>query len=96
MHRETIRKPYNKNEMENKTKKYFVPEHGVYMYARTHSGKRELIVLNSTDEEQTVARHHYHRMVEDTHIGKEVGTGREIDLRDQMTVGARQSLVIEL
>ena len=35
--------------MEKKTVKYHIPQHGIYMYARTNSGKTELIVLNSTD-----------------------------------------------
>jgi hypothetical protein len=41
--------------MEKKTVKYHIPQHGIYMYARTNSGKTELIVLNSTDAEQVVA-----------------------------------------
>ena len=47
--------------MEKKTVKYHIPQHGIYMYARTNSGKTELIVLTRN-----------------------------------MTVGARQSLIIEL
>lgn len=45
--------------MEKKTVKYHIPQHGIYMYARTNSGKTELIVLNSTDAEQVVANDHY-------------------------------------
>ena len=41
--------------MEKKTVKYHIPQHGIYMYARTNSGKTELIVLNSTNTEQVVA-----------------------------------------
>ena len=44
--------------MEKKTVKYHIPQHGIYMYARTNSGKTELIVLNSTDAEQVVANDH--------------------------------------
>jgi hypothetical protein len=83
--------------MESKMQKHFIPEHGVYMYARTNAGKRELIVLNNTDEEQVVDRKHFHRMLEENHIvGKVVHNGCDIDLSESMTVGARQSLVIEL
>ena len=45
--------------MEKKTVKYHIPQHGIYMYARTNSGKTELIVLNSTNAEQVVANNHY-------------------------------------
>ena len=44
--------------MEKKTVKYHIPQHGIYMYARTNSGKTELIVLNSTNAEQVVANNH--------------------------------------
>jgi hypothetical protein len=83
--------------MESKTQKHYIPEHGVYMYARTEAGQRELIVLNNTDEEQVVDRKHFHRMLEENHItGTVVHNGSEIDLSKSMTVGARQSLVIKL
>ena len=71
--------------MQKKTVKYHIPQHGIYMYARTNSGKTELIVLNSTDAEQVVAK-----------SGKELISGKKIDLTKNMTVGARQSLIIEL
>ena len=74
--------------MEKKTVKYHIPQHGIYMYARTNSGKTELIVLNSTDAEQVVANDHYRIMTNDSKSGKE--------LTKNMTVGARQSLIIEL
>ena len=32
--------------MEKKTVKYHIPQHGIYMYARTNSGKTELIGLS--------------------------------------------------
>ena len=57
--------------MEKKTVKYHIPQHGIYMYARTNSGKTELIVLNSTDAEQVVANDHYRIMTNDSKSGKE-------------------------
>ena len=80
--------------MEKKTVKYHIPQHGIYMYARTNSGKTELIVLNSTDAEQVVANDHYRIMTNDSKSGKELISGKKIDLTKNMTVGARQSLPI--
>lgn len=83
--------------MEKKTVKYHIPQHGIYMYARTNSGKTELIiVLNSTNAEQVVANNHYRIMTNDSKSGKELISGKKIDLTKNMTVGARQSLIIEL
>ena len=80
----------------NKTVKYHIPQHGIYMYARTNSGKTELIVLNSTNTEQVVANKYYRMMTNDSKSGKELVSGKKIDLTRNMTVGARQSLIIEL
>lgn len=53
-------------------------------------------VLNSTDAEQVVANDHYRIMTNDSKSGKELISGKKIDLTKNMTVGARQSLIIEL
>ena len=58
--------------MEKKTVKYHIPQHGIYMYARTNSGKTELIVLNSTNTEQVVANKYYRMMTNDSKSGKEL------------------------
>ena len=82
--------------MEKKTVKYHIPQHGIYMYARTNSGKTELIVLNSTNTEQVVANKYYRMMTNDSKSGKELVSGKKIYLTRNMTVGARQSFIIEL
>ena len=82
--------------MAKKTVKYHIPQHGIYMYARTNSGKTELIVLNSTNTEQVVANKYYRMMTNDSKSGKELVSGKKIDLARNRTVGARQSLIIEL
>ncbi|WP_455671924.1 cyclomaltodextrinase C-terminal domain-containing protein [Phocaeicola sp.] len=82
--------------MEKKTVKYHIPQNGIYMYARTLSGKTELIVLNSTNAEQVVENDLYRMMTNDSKSGKELVSGKRIDLTKNMKVGARQSLIIEL
>ncbi len=82
--------------MEKKTVKYHIPQHGIYMYARTNSGKTELIVLNSTNTEQVVANKYYRMMTNDAKSGKELVSGKKIDPTRNMILGARQSLIIEL
>lgn len=82
--------------MEKKTVKYHIPQNGIYMYARTESGKTELIVLNSSNAEQVVANEFYRMITNDSKSGKELVSGKKIDLTQNMTVGARQSLIIEL
>ena len=82
--------------MEKKTVKYHIPQHGIYMYARTNSGKTELIVLNSTDAEQVVANDHCRIMPNVSKSGKALVSGKTVDRTKNLTVGARHSLIIEL
>jgi len=65
--------------MEKKTVKYHIPQHGIYMYARTNSGKTELIVLNSTDAEQVVANDHYRIMTNDSKV-KNLSVAKKLTL----------------
>lgn len=44
---------------ENRTVKYHIPQRGIYMYSHVHDGKTEMIVLNSTSSEQTLAAEYY-------------------------------------
>ena len=46
-------------------------------------------VLNSTNAEQVVANNHYRIMTNDSKSGKELISGKKIDLTKNMTVGAR-------
>ena len=41
--------------MEKKTVKYHIPQHGIYMYARTNSGKTELAAEHFTGADRAVA-----------------------------------------
>ena len=80
---------------ENKTVKYCSPQQGIYMYARMRDGKMGMIVLNSTDHEQTVSAEYYKPLVKDSKSGREISTGRTIDFSQSLTLSPRKSLVIE-
>lgn len=80
---------------ENKTVKYHIPEAGIYLYARTNEGKTEMIILNSTDKEQILPNNHYNAVTKETKVGKEIASGKEVDLTQNLTLTARQSLIIE-
>lgn len=78
-----------------RTVKYHVPQQGLYVYARSEEGKTELIVLNSTDNEQTLSSNHFKSLVNESVEGKEIASGRKIDLRENIVVPARKSVIIE-
>ncbi|NDV59837.1 glycoside hydrolase family 13 protein [Bacteroides sp. 519] len=74
----------------------FMPQHGVYVYARQHEGKTVLVILNGKDSEVTLPLHVYKEVLKDKKQGKDVITGRTIGLDNKLKMTARESLVIEL
>ena len=78
-----------------KTVKYHVPQQGLYVYSRNVNGKTELIVLNTTDIEQVLLSNHYKALINENVEGKEISSGKKIDLREDIVVPARKSVIIE-
>lgn len=65
--------------LEYKTVKYHIPQQGIYLYARTNEGKTEMIVLNSTDQEQTLPSEHYNALTNGRKTGTEIASGKQVD-----------------
>ena len=82
--------------LEYKTVKYHIPQQGIYLYARTNEGKTEMIVLNSTDQEQTLPSEHYNALTNGRKTGTEIASGKQVDFTRNLVLPARQSLVIEI
>lgn len=78
-----------------KTVKYHVPQKGIYLYAHVHDEKTEMIVLNSTDSEQTLSAEHYNVLTKGSKTGKEIASGKSVDFTQGLVLSARKSLVIE-
>ncbi len=78
-----------------KTVKYHVPQKGIYLYAHVHDEKTEMIVLNSTDSEQTLSAEHYNVLTKGSKTGKETASGKPVDFTQGRVWSARKSLLIE-
>lgn len=78
-----------------RTVKYHVPQQGLYVYARTEEGRTELIVLNSTDNEQILMNNHFKGLVNESVIGREIASGKTIDLTENIVIPAHKSVIIE-
>lgn len=76
---------------ENRTVKYHIPQRGIYMYSHVHDGKTEMIVLNST----SLAAEYYTVLTKDSKEGRDVSSGKKIDLTKNLVVSPRKSLIIE-
>lgn len=74
----------------------FMPQHGVYAYARQHEGKTVVVFLNGTDGEVKLPLKCYAEVLKDKTEGKDVISGQTIQLKEELPMAARQSMVIEL
>ena len=78
-----------------RTVKCHVPQQGLYVYARTEEGRTELIVLNSTDNEQILMNNYFKGLVNESVMGREIASGKTIDLTENIVIPARKSVIIE-
>lgn len=74
----------------------FMPQHGVYAYARQHEGKTVVVFLNGTDKEVTLPLKFYAEVLQNKVEGKDIISGQTIQLKEELPMAARQSMVIEL
>ncbi|MCK9159840.1 MAG: glycoside hydrolase family 13 protein [Bacteroidaceae bacterium] len=73
----------------------FIPQNGVYVYARTYNGKTALVMLNGTDKEVVLPLKYYDEILQGKDEGKDVLTGNVIKLKEELNMTPRESLVIE-
>ena len=74
--------------------KHFACQHGCYVYSRSSGNQRVTVFMNGTDAEQTISLERYAEVLPATH-GKDVLTGKQVDLSALMVLKPRQSLIIE-
>ncbi|MDR1369826.1 MAG: cyclomaltodextrinase C-terminal domain-containing protein, partial [Dysgonamonadaceae bacterium] len=66
-----------------------------YVYARTTGNNNVLVILNGSQDAQTLPTGKYREVVGNATQGKDVITGQTIDLSDALTVPAQGVLIVE-
>lgn len=79
----------------HKMQAYHVPNQGLYVYSRVVGNKAELIILNSTDQDQVLRNEHYQVLTQGSLQGVNALNGEIIDLQAHLVLPARKSLIIE-
>lgn len=87
----------NGNEVISKgTMTQFIPNNGVYAYARQYNGKTVFVMLNGTNKEVSVPLSCYKEILGDRNEARDVITKQNIRLVETLKMPPRQSLVLEL
>lgn len=76
--------------------KHFVPQNGVYVYARNLNGKQVVVIMNGNAKESVLPLDRYYEILKGYTSGKDVITGKVVSLQKELTLGAKDVLVLEL
>ncbi len=75
---------------------HFIPEHNVYVYFRYNNTSKVMIVINNNKESQELNLNRFAEMIKETKSGKEVFSGKTINLQTILKIEGKASLIIEL
>ena len=76
--------------------KHFVPQNGVYVYARNLNGKQVVVIMNGNAKDSVLPLDRYDEILKGYTSGKDVITGKVVSLQKELTLGAKDVLVLEL
>ena len=76
--------------------KHFVPQNGVYVYTRNLNGKQVVVIMNGNAKESVLPLDRYDEIMKGYTSGKDVITGKVVSLQKELTLGAKDVLVLEL
>ena len=86
----------SKDVIHNGKTKNFSPERNVYVYFRYNDEEKVMVVINSSDKEQTIEMNRFQEMVPSSFIAKDVMKDAEVQIKDLLTIPAKSSLVLEI
>ena len=75
---------------------YTPDESGCYVYARVKGNQTVLVVMNGTNEDRTLDMNRFHEVIQGKQVGKDVISGKTIDIANTMNIAARGVYVLEL
>ena len=78
------------------TMKHFIPQNGIYVFARSFEGKTALVILNGTSKEQILPIKSYSEVIKNAATGKDIISEGNIDLTKDLKLSPRQSMIVEL
>lgn len=78
------------------TLRHFAPRNGVYVYLREYNGKKVLVILNGKNKVNKIAMSQYAELIGNLQTGVDVISGRRLPLSGELTLEARETLILEL
>ncbi|MEE6128118.1 glycoside hydrolase family 13 protein [Chryseobacterium arthrosphaerae] len=85
-----------KDVIHNGKTKNFVPKDGVFTYFRYNDRESVMVILNNNKKDQTLDLKYFEEALKGFSKGKEIISGKELNLQKGITIPAKTSLIIEL
>lgn len=73
----------------------FIPFHGVYVIARQYGNRSVLTILNGTSKNASMDVKRYAEVIGSAEKATDVMTGREYDMKNDLQLEPRQTLILE-
>lgn len=86
----------SKDVIHNGKTKNFSPERNVYVYFRYNDEEKVMVVINSSDKEQTIEMNRFQEMVPSSFTAKDVMKDAEVQIKNLLTIPAKSSLILEI
>lgn len=75
---------------------HYIPENNVYVYFRYTDTKTVMVVVNNSDNNQTIKTNRFHENIEKFSTGKDILSSKTIDLKQDLTIESKSVLILEL
>jgi len=76
--------------------KNFVPQNNVFVYFRYNEKETVMVVVNNNDKDETLDLKRFSETIKSSIKGKDIISGKEISLQNNLTIPAKTSMIIEL
>ncbi|HLA57072.1 MAG TPA: glycoside hydrolase family 13 protein [Flavobacterium sp.] len=76
--------------------KHYIPENNVYVYFRYNDKESVMVVINNSTEKQVFKTARFQESLTDFKRGKDVVTGKTIDLSNEITIEPKSAFILEL
>ena len=76
--------------------KHYIPENNVYVYFRYTDSKSVMVVMNNSTKSQSVKTSRFQESIQNYKTGKDIMTGKTVDLKNDLTIESKSVLILEL
>jgi len=75
---------------------HYIPENNVYVYFRYNESESVMVILNNSNEKQTLKTNRFQENIKNYAFGKDIVTGNSFDLKTEISLKSKSVLILEL